>query len=87
MRQVYEMFRGTHVARHGAGRRPGSRDRRSSTRTCMSGLYYEALGDDRRALEHITMAAADRYAEAGGYMHTVAKIHLGILKQASAVAR
>jgi hypothetical protein len=39
------------------------------------GLYYEALRD-KRALEHIRMAAADRYAAAGGYMHTVAKVHL-----------
>jgi hypothetical protein len=44
------------------------------------GLYFEALRDNRRALEHITEAAADRYADAGGYMHTVAKVHLGILR-------
>jgi hypothetical protein len=39
------------------------------------GLYYEALRDTR-ALEQIRIAAADRYADAGGYMHTVAKVHL-----------
>lgn len=43
------------------------------------GLYFEALRDERRALEHITAAAAARYADAGGYMHMVARVHLGIL--------
>ncbi len=45
------------------------------------GLYFEALGNKARALEHITEAAADRYAQAGGYMHAVAKVHLGILQR------
>jgi hypothetical protein len=39
------------------------------------GLYYEATGDERRALEHLTAAASDRFARAGGYMYTVAKLH------------
>jgi hypothetical protein len=43
------------------------------------GLYFEALGEDALALEHITAAADDRFARAGGYMHMVAKVHLGIL--------
>ena len=46
------------------------------------GLYFEALGNKARALEHITAAAADRYAPVGGYMHAVAKVHLGILQRA-----
>ena len=44
------------------------------------GLFAEANGDARRALEHITAAADRRYAGAGGYMHTVAKVHLATLK-------
>jgi len=40
------------------------------------GLYLEATGDDRRALEHLKIAAQDRFEEAGGYMHMVAKVHL-----------
>jgi hypothetical protein len=43
-------------------------------------LYFDALRDTQRALEHITLAAADRYADEGGYMHTVAKVHLGVLR-------
>jgi lipoprotein NlpI len=45
------------------------------------GLYYEALGVRDRALEHITAAAADRYAQLGGYMHMVARVHLGTLQR------
>ncbi len=45
------------------------------------GLYYEALGNNARALEHITEAAAERFAAVGGYMHAVARVHLGILQQ------
>ena len=29
-----------------------------------------------RALEHITIAAADRFDPHGGYMHMVARVHL-----------
>jgi outer membrane protein assembly factor BamB len=45
------------------------------------GLYFEALGNKARALEHITAAAADRFAAVGGYMHAVARVHLGILQR------
>jgi lipoprotein NlpI len=45
------------------------------------GLYYDALGDRTRALEHIGIAAADRFASVGGYMHTVARIHLDLLQK------
>jgi lipoprotein NlpI len=40
------------------------------------GLYFEAIGDRTRALEHLRIAAAERYADAGGYMHSVARIHV-----------
>jgi tetratricopeptide (TPR) repeat protein len=45
------------------------------------GLYFEALGNKARALEQIKEAAADRYSQVGGYMHAVAKVHLGILQR------
>lgn len=48
------------------------------------GLYHEALRQDAAALEHIEAAAADRYAAVGGYMHMVARVHLGLLQQAGA---
>ncbi len=75
MRQVYEMLRGTlepaQVLAAG-GSRPGA----EFYAQLYVGLYYEALGDGRRAREHITNAAADRYAGAGGYMHMVARVHV-----------
>ncbi len=74
MRQVYEMFRGTMSPDMVLGA-AGSRDLAQFYAHLYVGLYYEAMRD-RRALEQLTMAAADRYAEAGGYMHTVARVHL-----------
>lgn len=78
MRQVYEMFRGTLTPAQvlqAAGAQPSGR----FYAELYLGLYYEAIGDAPRALEHITSAAADRFADAGGYMHTVAKVHLALL--------
>jgi lipoprotein NlpI len=42
-----------------------------------TGLYYEALGDSRRASQQITAAAEERFADAG-YMYVVAKVHLQV---------
>ena len=75
MRQVYEMFRGAHSPET-VLQAAGSRDSAQFYAHLYVGLYFEALRDSRRALEHITVAAADRFADAGGYMHTVAKVHL-----------
>jgi lipoprotein NlpI len=80
MREIYEMFRGT--------RRPedvlavaGTQPSAQFYAHLYLGLYYEALNNKALALEHITAAAADRFASVGGYMHTVARVHLGILRQ------
>jgi hypothetical protein len=48
-------------------------------------LYFEATGDGKRALEHIRVAAEDRYA-VGGYMHGVARVHLASLQRPTAQA-
>jgi lipoprotein NlpI len=78
MREVYEMFRGSRspedILKAGGESASGQFYARLYV-----GLYYEAVGNKARALEYITAAAADRFAPAGGYMHTVAKVHLGIL--------
>ena len=80
MRQVYEMFRGV-LLPDIVLKAAGAGDSGQFYAQLYVGLYYEALGDSRRAREHITAASADRYADVGGYMHTVAKIHLGILQR------
>lgn len=79
MRQVYEMLRGTMEPAQvlaAADARPSA----EFYAHLYLGLYYEALGDSGRAREHITHAAADRYAGAGSYMHMVARVHLKTLQ-------
>ena len=44
------------------------------------GLYYEVLGRETEAYEHISIAADDDYGM-GGYMHGVAKLHLALLQR------
>ena len=80
MREIYDMFRGV--------RRPEEVLRAGGAQTSGQfyaqlyvGLYFEAMGNRQKALEHITAAAADGFASAGGYMHMVAKVHLGILQR------
>ncbi len=80
MRQIYEMFRGT-LSPEQMLQAAGSQATGQFYAQLYAGLYFEAQRDDRRALEHIMAAAADRYADAGGYMHTVARVHLGILQR------
>jgi len=79
MREIYDMFRGVRgpeeVLTAGGQQLSGQ-----FYAQLYVGLYFEALGNKSKALEHITAAAADRFASAGGYMHTVAKVHLGILR-------
>ena len=81
MRQIYEMFRGTmspEAMLASAGADPGAQ----FYAQLYAGLYFEAAGNPRRALEHIRAAAAERFAPAGGYMHGVAVVHLGTLTRA-----
>ena len=75
MGQVYQMFRGT-LTPEAVIAASGSDPSAQFYAQLYVGLYYEAIGDGRRALEHISIAAGDRFERTGGYMHTVAKIHL-----------
>jgi lipoprotein NlpI len=79
MREIYEMFRGTLTPEQVLA--AASRQLESEFYAHLYlGLYFEAIGNSSRTLEHITAAAADRYVTAGGYMHEVARIHLEILR-------
>jgi lipoprotein NlpI len=74
MREVYQMFRGTLTPEQvlsAAGAQPDGQ----FYAHLYLGLYFEALGMKDRALEHIKIAATDRFASAGGYMHMVARVH------------
>ncbi|MBI2188713.1 MAG: hypothetical protein HYU37_16570 [Acidobacteria bacterium] len=79
MRQVYEMLRGN-MSSDEVLRAAGAQPTAQFYAHLYLGLYFEAVGDSRQALEHIKAAAADRYAAAGDYMHMVARVHLKLLQ-------
>ena len=77
MRQVYLMFRGDMPAEmvvNAAGRDPAG----LFYGHLYVGLYFDALGRKDLALSHLEIAAADRFASVGGYMHTVARLQRNI---------
>ena len=77
MREIYGLFNGTQTAEDvmaAANGRPGA----EFYAHLYVGLYAEARGDPKEAIAHIREAAAERYARAGGYMHTVARVHLSL---------
>ena len=74
MREVYQMFRGTLTPEQvlaAAGSQPSAQ----FYAHLYVGLYFEAQGMTARALEHIRIAAAERFEREGGYMHMVARVH------------
>jgi lipoprotein NlpI len=74
MREIYQMFRGSLSPEAVLAAGGDSQSGRFYAELYV-GLYYEATGNDQKALEHLRAAASDRYASAGGYMHTVATLH------------
>ena len=67
MSQIYAMLRDT-LSPEGVLAAAGDQPEAVFFAHLYLGLYFEALGNRARALEHITAAAADRYA-AGGRLH------------------
>ncbi len=80
MRQIYEMFDGTLSPVQVLTAAGQARAAKFFAHLYL-GLYFEALGDAELALEHIELAADDRYSRVGGYMHMVARVHLGVLRR------
>jgi len=79
MREIDAMFRGSKTPQEVLSA-AGSESRAQFYAELYVGLFYEANGNKALALRHITNAAADKYRAAGGYMHTVARVHLGTLQ-------
>lgn len=79
MREVYQMFGGD-LAPVQVMTAAGDRLSGQFFAHLYLGLYFEAHGNGADALEHIAAAAADRFARVGGYMHMVARVHLGLLQ-------
>jgi lipoprotein NlpI len=78
MREIYQMFRGD-LKPDQVIAAAGSDDLAAVFYAQLYvGLYFEAMGDAKRALPHITAAAEDRFREAG-YMHGVARVHRDLL--------
>ena len=79
MTEIYQMFRGARTPEQviaTAGTRPQPR----FYALLYAGLYSEATGNRRQALEYIQAAADPKFADAGGYMHMVARVHVQLAK-------
>ena len=80
MREIYEMFSGRMTPQDvlsAAGGQPRARFYAHLYR----GLYHEALGRSVAAREEISLAADDRFAGVGGYMHMVAVVHRDLMRR------
>ena len=78
MREIYQMFQGKLTDAQvlaAAGRNPSAQ----FYAHLYVGLYREARRDRSGAREQIALAADPRFAEYGGYMHDVARVHLKAL--------
>jgi lipoprotein NlpI len=76
MREIAEMFRGK-LRPADILAAAGNEIRGQFYAELYVGLYYEAAGNRTLARQHLNNAADARFAAAGGYMHTVARIHVG----------
>jgi lipoprotein NlpI len=77
MREVYQMFKGDMSEAQvmtAAGPDPAAQ----FFARLYIGLYLEATGSRDAGRAQIKIAAEDRYARVGGYMHDVARVHLRV---------
>jgi lipoprotein NlpI len=85
MTQVYDLFRGVLrpadvlAAAEAGEATPPQRQQRLFYAHLYLGLYYDATGDRKQALEHISQAAG-KY-RIGHYMGDVASVHEGLLRK------
>jgi len=74
MREIYLMFRGD-LSPAAVLAAAGTRDSAQFYAELYVGLYHEATGNRTEALAHLKVAASERFADTGGYMHRVATLH------------
>jgi lipoprotein NlpI len=79
MTEIYQMFRGARTPEQVLAT-AGTRIQPRFYALLYAGLYSEAIGNRRQALEYIQAAADPKFADAGGYMHMVAQVHVQISK-------
>jgi lipoprotein NlpI len=75
MREVYQMFQGR-MTQAQVMKAAGSDASAQFFARLYTGLYLEATGDAAGGRAQIEVAAEDRFARAGGYMHDVARVHM-----------
>jgi lipoprotein NlpI len=75
MREVYQMFQGK-MTQAQVLKAAGSDPSAQFFARLYIGLYLEATGQRDAGGAQIEIAAEERYARAGGYMHDVARVHL-----------
>jgi lipoprotein NlpI len=80
MTDVYQMFRGARTPEQVIAV-AGTRTQARFYALLYAGLYSEAIGNQRQALEYIKAAAEPQFEAAGGYMHIVARVHLQLARQ------
>ncbi len=77
MPAIYEMFQGTMTPEQVLDSATPATSSQFYAHLYL-GLYFDATGNDARALEHIRTAADDRFGS--GYMQGVARVHLRVLE-------
>lgn len=75
MREVYQMFQGR-MTQAQVMKAAGTDPTAQFFARLYVGLYLEATGDAAGGRVQIEVAAEDRFARFGGYMHDVARVHL-----------
>ena len=75
MREIYQLFQGRATAAQ-VMKAAGTDPRAQFYARLYVGLYLEATGNHEAGRAQIEIAAEPRYAQAGGYMHDVARVHL-----------
>jgi lipoprotein NlpI len=74
MREVYRMFQGR-MTQAQVMKAAGTDPSAQFFARLYIGLYLEATGDRQGGRAQIEIAAEDRFARVGGYMHDVARVH------------
>jgi lipoprotein NlpI len=75
MREVYQLFQGR-LTQAQVMKAAGADPSAQFFARLYVGLYLEATGDAAAGRAQIEIAAEDRYARVGGYMHDVARVHM-----------
>ena len=75
MREVYQMFGGK-MTQAQVMRAAGTDASAQFFARLYVGLYLEAIGQKDAGRAQVEIAAEDRFARVGGYMHDVARVHM-----------